>query len=636
MLMLTKAFQKKFYKKPSSNSQRYTSGPSNYVHKERFEGKRLEERKPEERRYKAEEIKHPEPPTCYNCGRPGHFAKDFRRPKVQNSDYYKNKMLLAKQQEAGKALMAEDEFWLDQSDEEDDKDEKDETAHLCFMGKMEIEVEADSDEEENEEVCVLVESDFLNQMHVMMTKLQELKLKLKHEKGVIQNRNQSIQKLSDNIVENNVLVETLHKDIDTGAKQKTIILKQIAETNSKLRKSVFDFKELTKLHSSTSKESESLLSKLKALEEKLYKLGQTEQTIHLNEPKEEIEKWGLGYENPHYLKKGISEVPALYDLTFLKLARRIPELEVFWTGLSKEDEAKETEKRKKSSKVHLPFRYAKLNNSYNDDPIYQKKSLSNDFFQSYSVKEMEAKPIKGKIYVPPLILESKISELETSLADERLLIDIEQKVFSTVLKNTVLSKASKSNDMFGSTERGFDFLNSDGVLDDCFDQFDFNAKLPNHSSFVVNSFGKTSMLEKVAKSTKVDKSVSVKTKNAKGKKKSQHLQKPITTGNPKKMHSVVSQRSNSQVSNVSDLSKKSIGVKSQWQPKQEIDKTDKSFCSVDCNKTKPSKDVLIANVATIKPKLFIYRKKYSMKQLFQLRLSARKSSYYDKHAYASC
>ncbi|KAI3685525.1 hypothetical protein L6452_34773 [Arctium lappa] len=81
MLMLTKAFQKKFYKKPSSNSQRYSFGPSNYVHKERFEGKRL-----------------------------GHFAKDFRRSKVRNSDYYKNIMLLAKQQEVGKALMAEDEF----------------------------------------------------------------------------------------------------------------------------------------------------------------------------------------------------------------------------------------------------------------------------------------------------------------------------------------------------------------------------------------------------------------------------------------------------------------------------------------------------------------------------------------------
>ncbi|KAI3735243.1 hypothetical protein L6452_14735 [Arctium lappa] len=483
-------------------------------------------------------------------------------------------MLLAKKQEAGKALMAEDEFWIDQSDEDDENEERDEKAHLCFMGKMEIEAEADSDEDENEEVCDLDKSDFLNQMHAMMLKLQELESKLKHEKGVIIEQNQSIQKLSNDLAE---------------------------------KKSEFDFKELTKTYSSCSKENISLLAKLKALEEKLYKLGQTEQSIHLNKPKEEIEKWGLGYENPHYLKKGISEVPATYDITFMKLYHRFPNLKVFNTGLSKEDEAKETEKRKKSSKVHLPFYYAKLNNSYNDDPKYQKKSLSNDFFQSYSVKEMEAKPIKGKIYVPPLILESKISEFETSLADERFLIDIEQKVFSIVLKSYVLSKsskASKSDDMLGSTDGGYDFLNSDGGLNDCFDQFDFNAKLPNHSSFVVKSLRKTSMFVKGAKSTKVGNSVSVKTKNAKGKKnQSQRLQKPITTGIPKKKHSFVAQKSNSQVSNVSDPSKQRLGVKSQWQPKQEIDKTDKSFCSVDCNKTTPSNDVLITDVAILKPKL---------------------------------
>ncbi|KAI3685523.1 hypothetical protein L6452_34771 [Arctium lappa] len=177
---------------------------------------------------------------------------------------------------------------------------------------------------------------------------------------------------------------------------------------------------------------------------------------------------------------------------------------------------------------------------------------------------MEAKPIKGKLYVPPLVLESKISELEKSLANERLLIDIEQKVFSTVFKNTVLSKASKSDDMFGSTDGGFDFLNSDGVLDDCFDEFDFSAKLPNHSSFVVNSFGLSSMFEKGKSSTKVDETVSVKTKNAKGKNKSQHSQKPITTGKPKKKHSLVSQKSNSKVSNVSDLSKKKLGARHMW------------------------------------------------------------------------
>ncbi|KAI3770337.1 hypothetical protein L6452_01465 [Arctium lappa] len=366
-------------------------------------------------------------------------------------------------------------------------------------------------------------------------------------------------------------------------------------------------------------------------------MGQTEQTIHLNKPKDEIERWGIGYKNPHCLQKGMSEVPGLYDHLSMKLARRIPEFKTFWTKLSEEDEANETEKRLKSSKVHLPFYYAKMNNSYNENPIYQKKkTLSSYFFQSYSEKEMEAKPTQGKLYVPPLVLESKISELENSLSDERILINIEQKVFSTVFKNGIISKASHSEDMFGSSNKGFDFLNSNGGLDDFSKQFDFNAKLPNHSYFVKKSLRKTSMPINSAKSTKVDNSVSVKAKHAKGKKISQHSQKPNTTGNSKKKQSFVAPRSNSPVSHVSDLSKQRPEVNSQWQPKRKLDKTVLSFSSVNCSKTSLSKDVLIADVALLNSKLAVSSKQYTMKQLFQLSLSARKSSIYDKHVSISC
>ncbi|KAI3707459.1 hypothetical protein L6452_25998 [Arctium lappa] len=272
MLMLTKAFQKKFYKKPNSNSQRYSSGPNNYKHKEKVEERRSEEMKKDG----AEENKKEEPIKCYNC-------------------------------EAGKALMAEDEYWLDHSDDESEEGEKDETAHLCLMGKNQSEPEADSDDGDNDE----------------------------------------------------------------------------------FKECEFKFREIAKRYLSTSKENKSLIEKVNALEEKLHSLGQTEHTIHLNKPKEKPDTWGLGYKNPHHLKKVISEVPALYDFGFMLLAPQHQELKPFWTSLSEKDKAKEYDKRKNTTKVQLPFRYEKLNNSYRSN---KSKFLSNDYFESYFVKELEAKP----------------------------------------------------------------------------------------------------------------------------------------------------------------------------------------------------------------------------------------------------
>lgn len=63
---------------------------------------------------------------------------------ARNSNYYKNKMLLAKQKEVGRALLVEDDHWLDVADEE--KDEKEAHAHICFMAKITEDDNSDDDD----------------------------------------------------------------------------------------------------------------------------------------------------------------------------------------------------------------------------------------------------------------------------------------------------------------------------------------------------------------------------------------------------------------------------------------------------------------------------------------------------------
>nr|GEV31256.1 retrovirus-related Pol polyprotein from transposon TNT 1-94 [Tanacetum cinerariifolium] len=92
-VLLAKSFnRKKYYAKPTNNNLRTSSASSlenqkpEYVKSE----EKKEDKKANEKKWDMSKVK------CYNCKKKGHFAKDCKKAKVKDYNYYKTKMLLAK------------------------------------------------------------------------------------------------------------------------------------------------------------------------------------------------------------------------------------------------------------------------------------------------------------------------------------------------------------------------------------------------------------------------------------------------------------------------------------------------------------------------------------------------------------
>nr|GEX00593.1 hypothetical protein [Tanacetum cinerariifolium] len=127
-VLLAKAFnRKKYCVKPTNNNLRTSSASSSankkpeYVKSvEKKEDKKVDEKKRDMRKVK-----------CYNCKKEGHFAKDYKKAKVKDYNYYKTKMLLVKKDNDEQVLLVEDQAWMESSSASDQEI----NANMVFMAQ---------------------------------------------------------------------------------------------------------------------------------------------------------------------------------------------------------------------------------------------------------------------------------------------------------------------------------------------------------------------------------------------------------------------------------------------------------------------------------------------------------------------
>ncbi|KAJ9545044.1 hypothetical protein OSB04_024751 [Centaurea solstitialis] len=177
--------------------------------------------------------------------------------------------------------------------------------------------------------------------------------------------------------------------------------KQIAETKLQCKKQI---KESSKI--------------IQFLDEKLHKIGVSERTIFLNKPSALRDfldvKWGLGYENPNVLKKALKEKSAFYDFSSMLMSTRFPSLK----GFEMKEDFSDMQEIEKHDPVYYEPKYHRVKFVYNSDTLRIKSkdsSNSSDFLVYPDINSSQESDVEAKPYVPTLVLEEKIVDLENLL-----------------------------------------------------------------------------------------------------------------------------------------------------------------------------------------------------------------------------
>nr|GEW57948.1 integrase, catalytic region, zinc finger, CCHC-type, peptidase aspartic, catalytic [Tanacetum cinerariifolium] len=207
--------------------------------------------------------------------------------------------------------------------------------------------------------------------------------------------------------------------------------KHVRDLKNTVLEKDFKISELEKCVRNKDLEIEKCWERLNVCENKIHKMGQTNQTVHMIMPSKDNMyngRKGIGFENPSYFKKAKDLRPTLYDEKVIGLG---------YTSmfLTHSDEALEIKnfKRSRENKIKFAYDYGNLNASY----VNEKINLEDDYFQE--IINPDFKKIDS-----PFQQTSSLKPYVSNVILEKIIIDLKDEVVNILEKEKCASPISMS------------------------------------------------------------------------------------------------------------------------------------------------------------------------------------------------
>nr|GEW60867.1 nucleolar protein 58-like [Tanacetum cinerariifolium] len=355
--LLVKAFnQRKFYSKPTNNNLRTSSTSQSANKKQEFvkSNDKKEDKKADEKKRDMSKVK------CYNCKKEGHFVKDCKKAKDQawmesSSDSDKeinanmvfmeqNEKVLSESEEGSSSAeetIAEVAYYTSESESESDfetleyynnstnyglfvnNDDDQEIFHDAIESASEnfIENHIDSqkdydkskvDHNDSEEKEHLVDK-LIRKFNHKIAKCQKHVEKANQQSNDFENQNKDLKEKYDVLINQIADQEVL---FDKMSVQFVELDKHVRDLKNTVLEKDFKISELEECVRNKDLEIDKCLERLNVCENKLHKMGQTNQTVHMIMPSKDNlynGRKGIGFENPRYFEKAKDLRPSLYD-----------------------------------------------------------------------------------------------------------------------------------------------------------------------------------------------------------------------------------------------------------------------------------------------------------------------------------